>query len=383
MLAGATDCYIKGTMLTSLSSLKKPFLAKRIGFLALLAALIVLLSPMVWAQTPQLRWIEQNFSVFNGIPARVLLGLPKAQATPEKQDELKKSIDAIFADIDKRFNAYNPQSDLGRLNASLQPAVTVDAGFGRELREVWDVARDVAQASDGAFDPTIWPFKKLWQDAQKTQVLPSALQLAQAAKTVGYQKIVLSAETQVERPIGTMLDLGGVVKGYGVDRIVKMLREKGISNGLVQIGGEIRVFGVPESGVWRLGVQDPLDMNKLFGVIAPKGEASVSTSGNYRQPIEIGGTTYYHIFNPQTGQPISTELLGVTVLYSGSSTLPNTFADAFTKTLAVGGVEKGMALAKQKGVEVLVILRGATPGSAPRVVQSEGFMRVFTRSSDH
>lgn len=369
-------------MRTLSPSSKKPFLALRIGFLVALFA--VFLAPqMLWAASSPTTWIERNYSVFNGIPARVLLGLPAAQATPQAQETLNQEIKAVFSDIERRFNAYDPQSDLGRLNASPLSQVTVEAGFGHELGELWEVANEVAVASDGAFDPTIWPFKQLWQNAQKTQVLPSAEQLAQAAKTVGYRKILLKSDTQIERPVGTTLDLGGIVKGYGVDRLVKLVQAKGIVNGLVQIGGEIRVFGIPESGVWRLGVQDPLDMNKLFGVIAPGGAASVSTSGNYRQPIEIGGTSYYHIFNPQTGQPISTELLGVTVLYMGASPLPNTFADAFTKTLAVGGVEKGLALAKQKGVDVLFILRGKAQGAAPRLVQSEGFRRVFTRASDH
>ena len=330
-----------------------------------------------------MRWVEQNFSVFHGIPARVLLGLDEKQATAAAQSATTREIEAVFADIERRFNAYDPQSDLARLNASLQTAVVVEAGFGRELGEIWGVAREVAEASDGAFDPTIWPFKQLWQNAQKTQIVPSATQLAAAAKAVGYTKLRLLSETQIERPAGTMLDLGGIVKGYGVDRLTALLKARGIRNGLVQIGGEVRVFGRSEAGSWRVGIQDPLDMTKLFGVIALSAETAISTSGNYRQPIEIGGLTYYHLFDPKTGQPIPTDLLGITVFSSTSRSLPSTFADAFTKTLAVGGVEKGLALAAQKGVEVLAIFSGGAPERALRVVQSTGFQRVFTRLADH
>lgn len=320
------------------------------------------------------RTLTLNWTVFHGIPAQVQAVLPAGEPT---EAALKARLDAIFARIDARYNAFNPQSDLARLNAAATAIVAVDPGFYSEFHTLWQAAYVVHHASQGAFDPTIWPLKKLWQEAEKRQTLPAPEAIAAARATLGLDKIVFLDGARITRPLGTQIDLGGIVKGFTVDKLVAEIKEAGIHAGLVQVGGEIRVFGRRENGEpWRLGVQHPLQLDALWGSLEADTELAVSTSGNYRQPVEIAGKTYYHIFDPHTGEPISTNVLGVTVVRTGGGLLANTYADAWTKAMAVPGPERGLDIARANGFEVLYILR-QSESTTPQTRMSEGMRRYF------
>jgi len=326
-----------------------------------------------------LRWFDRQVFVFHGIPARTFFALPDDTESEARAQQIFAEIQKIYDQTDRIFNAFSPDSELGKINA-LNAAGKVSVSS--ELSEVIEIAKEIWSNGEGAFDPTVWPLKKLWSMAEKRQSPPSEDEIKAALLLIGMDKIRFSKETrELElRAPGQSLDFGGLAKGWVVDRTADLLKNLGISNGLVICGGEIRSFGHnPDSKPWNIGVQHPLKEGELSGTIMVSSEISLSTSGNYRQPIQIGEVTYYHIFNPKTGKPIATDVLGVTVLLT-QGVMPNSHADAWTKVLAVLGPEKGLAIAKKNGFDALFLMKSLQEGAEPEAIMTDGFRRVYTPS---
>ncbi len=297
-----------------------------------------------------LRWVDYSWSVFHGIPARAKLTLPKDL----ESDVVRLKLQEIFKRVDRCFNAFDPTSEVGLLN---RLGKKKDVEMSRELSESLHVAHEVYSASEGAFDPTVWPLKQLWSKAKKRQSIPSEQEYRAALKNVGLENVVLSGRSLRLKKPGTMFDLGGLAKGYAVDWMTWTLKSLGVQNAMLQIGGEIRTWGRNESGnTWQIGIQHPFDMEAIYGSLGVDSEVAYSTSGNYRQPIQIGETTYYHIFDPRTGRPLPSDILGVTVVMSGSK-WANARADAWATALTVLGVEKGLEMARRHDFDVLYLVQ--------------------------
>jgi thiamine biosynthesis lipoprotein len=197
----------------------------------------------------------------------------------------------------------------------------------------------------------------LWHAAAEANSIPSDAALSEARSKVGYEKLILDANQMTARFAvdGMRIDLGGIAKGYAVDRAVEAMLNCGATGGLVDIGGNIRCFGQPSGGkkFWLVGLQNPNDISDFRFPISdfPAGtgmpllvlqltDAAVATSGGYRRFALIGGKKYSHIIDPSTG--ISAEnLLSVTII---SRTAID--ADALSTVVSVLGAEKGLALIK-------------------------------------
>ena len=327
-----------------------------------------------YGEASGLQWFERQQSVFHGIPAKTLFALPAQERNQVLGRELERKTWSVFDLVNRVFNAFDPRSELGRINAAGDQTAFVVSG---DLRPVIAVALEAAAKSGGAFDPTLWPLKELWRKAERDQTLPGDAALKEAVARAGAGKLCLKGKRLVFEHPGMSLDFGGIVKGYAVDLIATELRKKGVENALVQCGGEIRAWGKNrQGGDWRLGIQHPLKPDELWGSVCGMKELSVSTSGNYRQPIKIGDMLYYHIFDPHSGRPISTDVLGVTVLMAGADR-SNALADAWATAMAVLGPERGLALAKQNGFDVLFILKDKGADAALRSVMTQGFRRYY------
>lgn len=324
------------------------------------------------------QWSEMTWTVFSGIPARVLL-----RWSPDFPDEgktrVKSEIEKMFGEIDQTFNAFKPTSLVSEFNRSpAHQVVKVSPLFTRAV----ELGAHVTAATGGAFDLSVWPLKELWSRAAERQIPPTREEIRAAAANVGPDVLTRLSEGEVmKNREGAALDFGGLVKGSVVDRIVDFLKRNGVTDGLVQCGGEIRAFGRNrQGGAWRLGVQDPLRDGEVVGHLAPEEEIALSTSGNYRQPIRIGETTYYHIFNPATGEPVSTDVLGVTVWVKGGPD-SNALADAYATAMTALGPARGMELAQKLGFEALFVVKSDRPGENDDLVMTDGFRRVFQRVS--
>jgi FAD:protein FMN transferase len=319
-------------------------------------------------------WWESKKSLYHDIPASILFHFEPENVG--RAHEIAQKAWLEFDRIGRIFNPFDPASELSLWNASdKSKKIRVSNDFFSLIA----VSHHLWQAGNGCFDPTTWPIKTMWQSAEKTQVLPSEREILTQLQNTGFEKVHFSDKAGkkiwADDP-RIMLDFGAVAKGYAVDRVRELLIDSGASAGLVQLGGEVSAFGDNPEGKWQIGIQHPKVLSETWGVLAFNDRIGLSTSGNYRQPLVIGGETFYHIFSPKTGKPVSEKILGVTTAsFNGKAS--NAVLDGAATAITVAGRAEGMALAEKLGIEVLIlyekkdgsISEQMTPGFAAHYTQ--------------
>lgn len=299
-------------------------------------------------------WWEERREIYNGIPTRILINTSTTpQADPQR---LLRLAWQRFEDIGQAFNAFNPASQVGRINATdKQGEVLISSDMVAVLRDCYQIHA----LSNGAFDVTVWPLKSLWKSAVKRQAPPTSDEIQQAVARVGLSKVHIADETRRTLTFDDpriQLDFGGIIKGWAVDRVRELLQAEGIAAALVQCGGEISAFGQPVDASWNIGVQHPLTPRETWGTLRHPQSLRCSTSGNYQQPLMIQGRAYYHIFDPSTGQPVPERVASVTLAAFGNGGPSNAQLDAAATAVAVMGSEQGLALARRLGAEALILV---------------------------
>jgi len=246
--------------------------------------------------------------------------------------------------VNELMSDYNDESEIGRVNqqAAQKPVRVSESTF-----EVLRKSVEFSKLTDGAFDVTVGPLVDVFHKTQKESVAPTQEQIAQAKAKVGYEKLILDSENRTVRfsVDGMRLDLGGIAKGYGVDKALEAARQRGAVGVMVDIGGDVRCFGEPPEGRdhWRIGLQDPnsavegMSAGGLVLTLKVKN-AAVATSGDYQQFALIDGKRYSHIMNRKTGMSIE-GLSSVTIISDNA-----TDADALATSVSVMGPVKGIAL---------------------------------------
>jgi FAD:protein FMN transferase len=263
-------------------------------------------------------------------------------------------VDAAFDEvdrIDRLMSHYKPESALSRLNREAAAApVTVDPELFGLIAESLRYSRE----SDGAFDITVGPLMKAWGFFRGGGRVPGSDELADLRDRVGYAHVLLDASQRTirfDRP-GVELDLGGIAKGYAVDRVVGLLREHHVVAALVSAGGST-VFGLgapPGQAAWEVGVQDPVAPGAV-AFDAHLKDRALSISGSYEKSFEKDGVTYSHIMDPRAARPVQ-GVWSVAVL-APSGTAGDALDDAFF----VQGVERSRAYVKRlPGTEAFFFL---------------------------
>lgn len=254
-------------------------------------------------------------------PRRVLRSVPAMGAVAElaavHRDErwARAALDAAAREIGRveaLMTRFRPDSDVGRANRlAAADGVPVSPETARVLRE----ALRWAEATDGGFDPALARAVDLW-DVGRRHAPPPAAEVRRMAGRRLYRALDVDAGAAPRVRFGdrdAQLDLGGIAAGYGVDRAVAVLRDWGIRDGYVNLGGDIYALGTAEDGEpWRVGVRSPDDPGALVGSVALSDRA-VATSGDYEQFFDWGGRRYHHILDPATGEPRRSRLHTVTV----------------------------------------------------------------------
>ncbi len=248
--------------------------------------------------------------------------------------------DEVFAEIERLemlFSRSTETSDVSRINASAgeKPVQVSD-----EVLYVTRRAVEYAEMTDGAFDPSIAPLIDLWGFLGQEFRVPSGTELKEALLLVDYTMIEIDrGSSAVFLPQGEMaLELGGIAKGYIVDRALEMLRSAGIEHAFVNAGGDIGLIGSnPEGDPWRIGVRHPRDPDTIIAVFSAEG-GSVVTSGDYERSFEEDGIKYHHILEPETGLP-ARELASVTIMAETAIE-----ADALSTAVFVLGPDRGLDL---------------------------------------
>lgn len=239
-------------------------------------------------------------------------------------------------------------SDVWRLNHAQGERVPVS----EETRAILSMAQEVSEASHGWFDVTIAPASALWDFKAEAPALPEAAALAEAAALVDYTQVTI-APAGVRLGEGQSIDLGGIAKGYVADALVSFLADRGVTDALVNIGGNVKALGQNERrGPWQVAIQDPVGQygSGVRVVSLPSGYSLV-TSGVYERGFDLDGIRYHHILDPHTGYPIQNGVLSVSILAKSSL-----LADALSTACFALGAEEGLALASSYGAEAFFIL---------------------------
>lgn len=286
---------------------------------------------------------------------------PDAQALPRVVSEAFDEVDRI----DRLMSHYKPESPLSQLNREARRGpVTVE----RELFDFIAEAVRYSRESQGAFDITVGPLMKAWGFFRGDGRMPSEQELSVARRSVGAAHLTLDSRTRTiafDDP-GVELDLGGIAKGYAVDRVVALLRARGVSAALVSAGGS-SIYGLgapPDRAGWSVAIQDPLDARKIALDVRLRDRA-LSIAGSSEKSFEFEGKTHSHIMDPRTGKPVE-GILSVAVLAADA-----TAGDALDDALFVLKPEGSRHYLRQlAGVDVYFF----TPGSGRTwsMVQAHG-----------
>jgi thiamine biosynthesis lipoprotein len=237
--------------------------------------------------------------------------------------------------VDRLMSHYRPESEVSQIT---RHAGEKEIPVSPETMEVVERAIYFSRLSGGAFDVTIGPVFRLWNFREAK--IPEEKRLQENLKKVDYRKIRVD---RVKSSIyletrGMELDLGGIAKGYAVDRASAVLRKEGIENFLVAAGGDLTVSGEKGTGVpWTIGIQHPRLPSELIAKLRP-ARAAVSTSGDYKKFFFQGGERYHHILTPSTGLP-ARECQSVTIMAPSAMD-----ADALATSVFVLGPKQGFAL---------------------------------------
>ncbi len=293
------------------------------------------------------------------VAATLLGGCGNSQREPETETELllgttisvtvyeptDTAIEAVFdriAEIEAKMSTSEEDyesTELLRVNRQASQApVTVSA----DTLFVLQAAREYAELSSGAFDPSIWPLVRLWGFGTSAAGIPEPEEVERVRDLVDYRDLALNpADNSVSlNREGMGVDVGGIAKGYAADEARRILRNHGVQTALLDFGGNILTIGKkPDGSPWRIGIQNPDSRRGEFLAVVETGPSAVVTSGDYERFFEVDGVRYHHIIDPDTGYPTRNGLRSVTILAEDSMD-----ADALSTACFVLGVEDGVRL---------------------------------------
>jgi len=300
----------------------------------------------------------------------------KVVATVDEAEalQLQQKIDAALKQVNQEMSTYIPDSEISRFNqsTSLEP-VEISTGFARVLAE----SIRLGELSGGKLDITVGPLVNLWGfgPEQRPETVPSDEILASTRSRVGLKNLRLDGN-QLSKDIPNLyIDLSTTAKGYGVDVVAELIEANGITNYLVEIGGEMRLRGFKHTGeLWAIAIEKPIldpsgEQRAVHQVIIPKDNA-IATSGDYRNYFEVDGQRFSHIIDPDTGKPINHNLVSVTVIAPSSMT-----ADGLSTTLMVMGAEQGMEFAVTNDFAALFISKSENGFSEQFTVKFKQYLK--------
>lgn len=254
--------------------------------------------------------------------------------TYQSEKNLQPQIENELNKVNMTFSTFEKRSIISLINQN-KPAK-----LNNMFIEVFKLAEKVSAETSGAFDITVAPMVNLWGFGFKTGQNPTKEKLDSIRQIVGFHKVKLDGNTIKKDNPRIMLDCSAIAKGYGSDIVARFLRSQGITNFMIEIGGEVVTSGVNETRLpWKIGVTKPSDdktnMNQEIEAVLNITDKAMATSGNYRNFYYKGGKKYAHTIDPTTGYPVQHSLLSATVLAKNCAT-----ADAYATSFMVMGLEK-------------------------------------------
>ncbi len=249
-----------------------------------------------------------------------------------REEAVNKAFERV-REIDKRMSSHSKSSDLatGFLNDDTAFVINKGIYYG--------------DVSKGGFDITIKPVCDLWDINGDKPSVPDNTEIEEALRLVDYKKVVIDDNNKLVLPKGMSIELGGIAKGYAADEACRILKEYGVNDGIVDLGGNIVAIGEKT-----IGVRNPLSKNDgdYFGIITAS-DCSVATSGGYERYFEQDGVKYHHIFDPYTGFPAQTDILSVTVICKSAID-----ADCWSTILFSAGLDKAQEYIEEYNLDAII-----------------------------
>jgi len=277
---------------------------------------------------------------------------------------LADSVTAITERVERSLSPFMPDSRISLINRNETTAT--DGSIERVFAE----AQRVNRLSGGAFDPTVAPLVNLWGFGYGDDTgEPSQAQIDSCLNMVGISGCAIDRGTMIKKSPGTQFNFSAITKGFGIDCIADMMQREGISNYMIEIGGEIALSGVNAKGEkWHIQIDAPVAggaTHEQLSVIAVT-DCCIATSGNYRNFRDTSRGRVGHTISPSTGMPCRSNVLSATVIASTAMT-----ADAFATALMAMDEDEGMAMIEaEPGVEAMLVV---ADGDSWRTVKSTAF----------
>jgi FAD:protein FMN transferase len=305
---------------------------------------------------------QEFLQIRMGVPVNIQV----YAADPALANQAVEAAYERMRELDRILSDYDPDSELMQLVHTAVPGK--DIPVSGELLRVLQESQTVSERSDGAFDVTVGPIVRLWRRARRRRAMPDPQDLAAALTSVGYRNLRIDAdESTVALLLPEMrIDLGGIAKGYAADEALRVLREHGLSQALVDAGGDI-VAGDPPPGRngWRIAIE-ALHSGDSAENLIELSNASVATSGDAYQFVEIDGVRYSHIVDPKTGLGLTTRSSVTVIAPTGMQ------ADSLASAVSVLGPERGIELIENTSDTEAFVVTADESGST-HTFQSSGF----------
>jgi thiamine biosynthesis lipoprotein len=285
--------------------------------------------------------------------------------------DLHEEIKATLQQVDNSLSMFNKNSIISAFNNN------IDTTANEMFSEVFNLAMDISQKTDGAFDITVAPLVNAWGFGFKEGVLPDSSTVKEILKNVGYQSVALIDNKVVKQNKNTMLDCSAIAKGYGCDVVAHLLDSKNITNYMIEIGGEVVTKGKNSKGTdWKISISKPTENTATnqngHQAIISITDKGMATSGNYRNFRIENGKKYAHTIDPRTGFPVQHSLLSATVIADNCAK-----ADAYATAFMVVGLEKASELCKADNIEAFFIY--ANEKGELQTLATEGFNKFLIK----
>jgi thiamine biosynthesis lipoprotein len=261
--------------------------------------------------------------------------------TYEHNADLQAQIVGAMQAVDNSLSPFNKHSIITHVNHN--DTITIDTLFA----EVFRNAQVIYEESHGAFDPTVAPLVNAWGFGFKSGIDVTASTIDSLRSLIGMSRISLIDGHVVKDDQRIMLDFSAIAKGYGSDRVARVLDSCGVQNYMVEIGGEVVVRGHNRNGnPWGIGINKPIDYslstNQELQTVLRLTDCAIATSGNYRNFYYKDGVKYAHTIDPRSGYPVQHSLLSATVIADNCMR-----ADALATAFMVLGADSAMAYCKR------------------------------------
>jgi thiamine biosynthesis lipoprotein len=276
----------------------------------------------------------------------------KLAAAERDVASLQAVVQSALDAVDQQMSIYRPESELSQFNR----AGAGSFALSEDLALVLAAAGRISAWSGGAFDVTVAPLVEEWGfGVRGVRRVPSPAKIAEGRRRVDWRALTVDPGRRqaVKALAGLQADLGGIAKGYGVDRAAAALEARGVHHYMVEAGGEVRTRGVNANGEpWRIGIEQPDALPQRARWAVPLSGLAMATSGDYRNYFFEGGRRYSHEIDPVAGEPVRNALASVTVVADDCL-----HADAMATALIVMGPERGRTLAESTGIAAHFIER--------------------------